>query len=154
MTGVQTCALPILEEQSAAVLALGLGVLHVILGSLNPPRADRHVALEIGRLLDVLGPEKITQLRGLLGGKGANLADMTRLGVPVPHGFTATTEACNAYLSAGGELPEGLWEQALEAIAVLEEQTGKGFGDPSAPLLVSCRSGAKFSMPEIGRAHV
>ncbi len=86
-------------------------------------------------------------VRGLLGGKGANLADMTRLGVPVPHGFTATTEACNAYLSAGGELPEGLWEQALEAVAVLEEQTGKGFGDPSAPLLVSCRSGAKFSMP-------
>ncbi len=86
-------------------------------------------------------------VRGLLGGKGANLADMTRIGVPVPPGFTATTEACNAYLAAGEQFPEGMWEQELAAMAAVEEQTGKKFGDPSNPLLVSCRSGAKFSMP-------
>jgi pyruvate,orthophosphate dikinase len=86
-------------------------------------------------------------VRSLLGGKGANLAEMTRIGVPVPPGFTITTEACNAYLEAGEQLPEGLWEQTLEALKTIEEQTGKTFGDPRNPLLVSVRSGAKFSMP-------
>ena len=86
-------------------------------------------------------------VRDLLGGKGANLADMTRIGVPVPPGFTVTTEACNAYLEAGEKFPEGMWEQELEAIKGVEKQTGKKFGDPSNPLLISCRSGAKFSMP-------
>lgn len=85
--------------------------------------------------------------RALLGGKGANLADMTRVGLPVPPGFTVTTEACNAYLAAGQNFPEGMWEQELEAMAAIEEETGKKLGDPSNPLLVSCRSGAKFSMP-------
>jgi len=86
-------------------------------------------------------------VRGLLGGKGANLADMARIGVPVPPGFTVTTEACNAYLSSGGKFPEGLWDQELEALKTVEKETGKTFGDPNNPLLVSCRSGAKFSMP-------
>ncbi len=86
-------------------------------------------------------------VRGLLGGKGANLADMTRLGVPVPPGFTGTTRACNAYLARGGEFPEGYWEQEIVALEALEEATGKRFGDPSTPLLLSCRSGAKRSMP-------
>ncbi len=86
-------------------------------------------------------------VRGLLGGKGANLADMTRLNVPVPPGFTATTEACNAYLAAGQTFPEGLWDQELAAMKAVEEATGKKFGDKENPLLVSCRSGAKFSMP-------
>jgi pyruvate, orthophosphate dikinase len=86
-------------------------------------------------------------VRALLGGKGANLADMTRIGVPVPPGFTMTTEACNAYLAAGRHFPDGMWEQALDAVRALEEITGKKFGDPANPLLVSCRSGAKFSMP-------
>ncbi len=86
-------------------------------------------------------------VRGLLGGKGANLAEMTRIGVPVPPGFTVTTEACNAYLAAGEQFPEGMWEQELAALKAVEEQTGKTFGDPANPLLVSCRSGAKFSMP-------
>jgi pyruvate,orthophosphate dikinase len=86
-------------------------------------------------------------VRGLLGGKGANLAEMTRIGVPVPPGFTVTTEACNAYLAAGEQFPEGLWAQELEALKAIEEATGKEFGDPANPLLVSCRSGAKFSMP-------
>jgi pyruvate,orthophosphate dikinase len=86
-------------------------------------------------------------VRGLLGGKGANLAEMTRIGVPVPPGFTVTTEACNAYLIADEQFPEGMWEQELAALKAVEEQTGKKFGDPANPLLVSCRSGAKFSMP-------
>ena len=85
-------------------------------------------------------------VRGLLGGKGAGLADMTRAGVPVPPGFTVTTEACNAF-SAQGKFPAGMWEQELTALKDVERQTGKKFGDPNNPLLVSCRSGAKFSMP-------
>jgi pyruvate,orthophosphate dikinase len=86
-------------------------------------------------------------VRALFGGKGANLAEMTRIGVPVPPGFTVTTEACNAYLAAGEKFPEGMWEQELEALKEVEAETGKKFGDPNNPLLVSCRSGAKFSMP-------
>lgn len=85
--------------------------------------------------------------RALLGGKGANLAEMTRIGAPVPPGFTVSTEACNAYLAAGMQFPEGMWEQELEAMKAIEAQTDKKFGDPKNPLLVSCRSGAKFSMP-------
>ncbi len=72
-------------------------------------------------------------VRSLLGGKGAGLADMTRAGVPVPPGFTVTTEACNAYLAAGQQFPEGMWEQELEAMRMVEEQTGKKFGDPARP---------------------
>jgi pyruvate,orthophosphate dikinase len=86
------------------------------------------------------------KVRGLLGGKGANLAEMTRIGVPVPPGFTVTTEACNAY-SATGKFPEGQWEQMMDALKQVEKDSGKKFGDPANPLLVSCRSGAKFSMP-------
>ncbi len=86
-------------------------------------------------------------VRALLGGKGANLAEMTRIGVPVPPGFTITTEACNAYLAAGNQFPEDMWEQVLAAMKAVEQETGKKFGDPTNPLLVSCRSGAKFSMP-------
>ncbi len=86
-------------------------------------------------------------VRGLLGGKGANLAEMTRIGVRVPPGFTITTEACNAYLEAGGRFPAGMAEQAAAGLSWVEEQVGKRFGDAENPLLVSCRSGAKFSMP-------
>jgi pyruvate,orthophosphate dikinase len=85
-------------------------------------------------------------VRALLGGKGSGLADMTRAGVPVPPGFTVTTEACNEYRKSG-KFPEGMWDQELEALKVVEKQTGKKFGDDSNPLMVSCRSGAKFSMP-------
>jgi len=87
------------------------------------------------------------KVRGYLGGKGANLAEMVRIGIPVPPGFTVTTEACNAYLDGGGTLPEGLWEHELEALKKVEVATGKKFGDAGNPLLVSCRSGGKFSMP-------
>ncbi|MGD0750545.1 MAG: pyruvate, phosphate dikinase [Anaerolineales bacterium] len=85
-------------------------------------------------------------VRGLLGGKGSGLADMTRAGVPVPPGFTVTTEACNEFRKTG-KFPEGQWDQMLAALKVTEKKAGKKFGDPSNPLLVSCRSGAKFSMP-------
>jgi pyruvate,orthophosphate dikinase len=90
--------------------------------------------------------EGSAKMRDLLGGKGANLAEMTRIGVPVPPGFIVTTAACNAYLAAGG-FPRGMWAQALAALRRLEKQTGKTLGDPRNPLLVSCRSGARFSMP-------
>jgi pyruvate,orthophosphate dikinase len=86
-------------------------------------------------------------VRELLGGKGANLAEMTRIDIPVPPGFTVTTEACNAYLAAGEEFPEGMWEQELEALKETEAETGKEFGDVDDPLLLSCRSGAVQSMP-------
>jgi len=86
-------------------------------------------------------------VRSLLGGKGANLAEMTRINVPVPPGFTVTTKACNAYLEAGEKFPGDMWEQELKAIKSIELQTGKVFGDAENPLLVSSRSGAKFSMP-------
>jgi len=86
-------------------------------------------------------------VRSILGGKGANLLDATRLGIPVPPGYTVTTEGCNDYLAADENFPDGMWEQELEAIKTLESLTGKRFGDVENPLLVSCRSGAKFSMP-------
>jgi pyruvate,orthophosphate dikinase len=85
-------------------------------------------------------------MRDLLGGKGANLAEMTSLGLPVPPGLIVSTRACNAYLAAKG-FPKGMWEQVLEALKQVEKSAGKKFGDPKNPLLVSCRSGAKFSMP-------
>ena len=84
--------------------------------------------------------------KNLLGGKGANLAEMTNLGLPVPPGFTITTAACRHYL-AGGQAPEGLIEQVARAMKVVEQKTGKAFGDPKNPLLVSVRSGARDSMP-------
>ena len=86
-------------------------------------------------------------VRGLLGGKGANLAEMARIQVPVPSGFTVTTEACIAYLAVQGSFPAGIWQQEIEALSRIEAETGKEFGNPENPLLVSCRSGAKFSMP-------
>ncbi len=86
-------------------------------------------------------------MRDLLGGKGAGLAEMTGAKLPVPPGFTITTEACNAYTAAGNQFPKGMWEQALAALKTVEKKSGKKFGDPKNPLLVSVRSGAKFSMP-------
>ena len=86
-------------------------------------------------------------MRDLLGGKGAGLAEMTSAGLPVPPGFTITTEACNDYFANGEQLPAGLWDDVLSAVREVEARTGKGFGDAGNPLLVSVRSGAKFSMP-------
>jgi pyruvate, orthophosphate dikinase len=86
-------------------------------------------------------------MRDLLGGKGAGVAEMTRAGLPVPPGFTITTEACNAFYAKGAKFPDGLWAQVERALKGVEKTTGKGFGDPRNPLLVSVRSGARFSMP-------
>jgi pyruvate,orthophosphate dikinase len=85
--------------------------------------------------------------RELLGGKGIGLAEMTAIGIPVPAGFTVTTGACVAYMRAGRQVPDGLEEEVAEHMTRLEETTGKRFGDPSDPLLVSVRSGAAVSMP-------
>ncbi|GAA4853686.1 pyruvate, phosphate dikinase [Paenibacillus vulneris] len=86
-------------------------------------------------------------MKHLLGGKGANLAEMTRVGLPVPPGFTITTDVCRAYYAAGLRLPEGLFEEVLSAMKELEDAKGERFGDPSRPLLVSVRSGSVTSMP-------
>jgi pyruvate, orthophosphate dikinase len=86
-------------------------------------------------------------MKYLLGGKGANLAEMTNMGLPVPHGFTATCEACNAYRSAGRQFPEGMLDQVAQHLERLEQNMGRRLGDAGDPLLVSVRSGAPFSMP-------
>ena len=91
--------------------------------------------------------EGSASMRNLLGGKGAGVAEMTRAGLPVPPGFTITTEACNAFYAAGQKFPTGMWDQALAALKQVEKTTGKKFGGASNPLLVSVRSGARFSMP-------
>jgi pyruvate, orthophosphate dikinase len=87
------------------------------------------------------------EMKDLLGGKGAGLAEMTNAGLPVPPGFTITTQACNSYYLGDQQFPEGMWNQVLSALKKVENATGKEFGNLSNPLLVSVRSGAKFSMP-------
>jgi pyruvate, orthophosphate dikinase len=86
-------------------------------------------------------------LKDLLGGKGANLAEMTNLGLPMPPGFTITTEACRHFLRHGSSTPGGLDAEVASHLAVIEEAMCRTLGDPIDPLLVSVRSGAKFSMP-------
>src|SRR5579884_308290 len=86
-------------------------------------------------------------MKDLLGGKGAGLAEMTRAGLPVPAGFTITTETCLKYYALGRRNPPGLREAVESAMSELERRTGKNFGDPANPLLVSVRSGARVSMP-------
>ena len=111
------------------------------------PRKTRTAAgAPTGKLIYAFS-EGDASMRSLLGGKGAGLAEMTNAGLPVPPGFTITTEACNAYYAAGKELPKGLWDDVVAHMHELEQQAGKGFGDPENPLLVSVRSGAAFSMP-------
>jgi pyruvate,orthophosphate dikinase len=85
--------------------------------------------------------------RDLLGGKGANLAEMTNIGLPVPPGFTVTTEVCTEYYADGKKLPDGLMEEMETALKDIEKDQGKTLGDAQNPLLLSVRSGAKFSMP-------
>jgi pyruvate,orthophosphate dikinase len=87
------------------------------------------------------------EMRNLLGGKGANLAEMSNLGLPVPPGFTITTDVCNGYYAAGKKMPEGLKAQVEDSVAYIEKIVGAGFGDAKNPLLVSVRSGSRASMP-------
>src|ERR1700742_2452014 len=87
------------------------------------------------------------KMKEVLGGKGAGLAEMSRAGVPVPPGFTISTEVCNIYFQAGNKVPKEINDQCLSALSTLETRTGKRLGDPANPLLLSVRSGAKFSMP-------
>ena len=102
---------------------------------------------EVGEVEQRVGGDR-DKVLGLLGGKGGNLAWIAKLGVPVPKGFTITTEACNDfYKQDPPAYPPGLWEEQTKAITRLEEMTGKKFGSAEKPLLVSCRSGAKISMP-------
>ncbi|MGE5945350.1 MAG: PEP/pyruvate-binding domain-containing protein, partial [Betaproteobacteria bacterium] len=91
--------------------------------------------------------EGSAQMKDVLGGKGANLAEMTRLGVPVPPGFTVSTEVCSVYQRQGGRIPAEVKRAALAALAKVEKLMGRGFGDAENPLLVSVRSGARASMP-------
>jgi len=93
------------------------------------------------------GAEGRTDMKALLGGKGANIAEMTNLGIPVPPGFTISTEACNEYFKNNKRYPEGLWDEVEKNLARLEEMMGRKFGSNSQPLLVSVRSGARASMP-------
>src|ERR1700691_4573134 len=87
------------------------------------------------------------KMKDVLGGKGAGLAEMSRAGVPVPPGFTISTEVCTIYFENGNKVPAEINDQALAALRTLEGRAGKTLGDPSNPLLLSVRSGAKFSMP-------
>ncbi|MGA0830196.1 MAG: PEP/pyruvate-binding domain-containing protein, partial [Nitriliruptoraceae bacterium] len=111
------------------------------------PHADRHGTVRPGTgrwVVPFTGGD--ASQKDLLGGKGANLCEMTRIGLPVPPGFIVTTEACRRY-RAVGDVPAGLWDEVDAALADLEAATGRRLGDPDAPLLLSVRSGAPFSMP-------
>ena len=101
----------------------------------------------MGKKFVYLFSEGNGSMRELLGGKGANLAEMTNLGMPVPQGFTVTTEACTQYYADGGKINDEIQAEIFEYMGKLEEIAGKKFGDPENPLLVSVRSGARASMP-------
>ncbi len=112
--------------------------------------SNRSVSAEIKKYVYTFGGGKAegdASMRELLGGKGANLAEMCRLGIPVPAGFTITTECCTDYFAGGSRFPAALRQQVAEALAQCEKLMGMKFGDPERPLLVSCRSGARQSMP-------
>ena len=101
----------------------------------------------MGKKYCYLFSEGNANMRELLGGKGANLAEMTNLGLPVPQGFTISTEACTQYYEDGRQINDGIMAEIMEYIGKMEEITGKKFGDKENPLLVSVRSGARASMP-------
>ncbi|MBM4107250.1 MAG: pyruvate, phosphate dikinase [Phycisphaerae bacterium] len=116
----------------------------------NGPNARPRSAGKLGKMVYYFGKSRSegdVTLKALLGGKGANLADMTSIGLPVPPGFTITTDTCAAYYKAGQRLPHGLMNEVHKNIALLEKETGKKFGAIDSPLLVSVRSGAAVSMP-------
>ena len=111
----------------------------------TPPRSTKPILMSQKRVY--LFREGNASMRDLLGGKGANLCEMTNIGLPVPPGFTVTTQVCMEYYAQGKTLPAGLMDEVLAALSDVEGDLGKKFGDPKNPLLVSVRSGAKFSMP-------
>src|SRR3990170_8181729 len=92
-------------------------------------------------------PEGDATLRDLLGGKGANLCEMARLGLPIPPGFVITTDTCREYYRRDRSVPEGLWDGIREHLREIEAAAGRRLGDPQAPLLLSVRSGSRYSMP-------
>src|SRR4051794_38067249 len=100
----------------------------------------------MGRWIQLFTDGNASQ-RHLLGGKGANLAEMSRLDLPIPPGFTVTTDACRAYLASDGTVPEGLWDEVAVGLREIERQVGRCFGAAADPLLLSVRSGAAASMP-------
>src|SRR5436853_1429783 len=103
--------------------------------SSDPATATQYVYFFGGGKADGTG-----KMKDSLGGKGAGLAEMTNAGLPVPPGFTITTEACNAYYTAGEKFPDGMWDEVMAALARVEQATGKKFGGTDHPLLVSVRS--------------
>ena len=106
----------------------------------------------MGKKYCYLFSEGNANMRELLGGKGANLAEMTNLGLPVPQGFTISTEACTQYYEDGRRINDEIQAEIMEYIEKMEQITGKKFGDLENPLLVSVRSGARASMPAITRS--
>src|SRR3989449_9756302 len=117
-------------------------------GTAPSPAGRRSAPYDPGvRRWTMLLEEGDATMRDLLGGKGAGLAEMSRIGLPVPPGFTITTEACLEYYRRSRQFPAGLMDEVRQKMRWLEERTGKRFGDAATPLLVSVRSGAKFSMP-------
>lgn len=112
-----------------------------------PPQIKRKRCMDMTEKWVYFFDEGSSDQKSLLGGKGAGLAEMKRIGLPVPEGFTITTEACRAYNSSGGIFEDSFKDQVAQALELLELKTGKGFGNPENPLLVSVRSGAVFSMP-------
>ena len=114
------------------------------------PAKTEGKAAKPGRMIYYFGDKKCDgdgTMKALLGGKGANLAQMTKIGLPVPPGFTITTQVCIDYYKHGKKFPKGLEEDVASFVKLIEKETGKKFGDPSKPLLVSVRSGARDSMP-------
>ena len=110
----------------------------------------KKAAAKTGKMVYYFGKTKTEgkkESKDLLGGKGLNLADMTSIGLPVPPGFTITTACCDAYYKSGKKLPRGLMKEVNAAVATLEKELKKKFGDDANPLLVSVRSGAAVSMP-------
>ncbi len=101
----------------------------------------------MGKKYVYLFSEGNAQMRDILGGKGANLAEMTNIGLPVPQGFTVSTEACTRYYEDGGIIAQDILDEIAQYVSKTEEITGKKFGDPANPLLVSVRSGSRASMP-------
>nr|GEX31660.1 orthophosphate dikinase, plastidic [Tanacetum cinerariifolium] len=128
-------------------LRLGGGAVKAVLNPVSPPPA---AATSTNKRVFTFGKgrsEGNKGMKSLLGGKGANLAEMASIGLSVPPGLTISTEACNEYVQSGKKLPSGLWDEILEGLQYVQQEMGASLGDPTKPLLLSVRSGAAISMP-------